>query len=77
MLDLSSEISHYFFVWRCRSNILKNIGSAEVNIITGKYEWFLKIFLLHGIYMCVRVYVYVYIYIYINCNNDNDNNNKA
>ncbi len=29
----SLEISHYFFVWRCRSNILKNIGSAEMNII--------------------------------------------
>ena len=28
-------------VWRCRSNILQK-RSAEINIITNKYEWFLK-----------------------------------
>ena len=29
-----------FFVWRCKSNILKNIGSTEIDIITKKMSHF-------------------------------------
>ena len=52
-----------FFVWRCISNIFKNIGSAYINIIINKYVWFLRVFLLHWIiYSVYRISILLLFY---------------